>query len=332
MSRKRMTIFILCVAIILSSVGGSIYWMFHMRQLNASQAFNTEGNSINKDNIENIGALLPMLYKENEVYLDPNLIARLEQMQRGYPALDEEGNYMLHPNGEIVYEGGDPETADEIRLRLLLLVNRFAQKKYSVIANQQVQRLYFEYHERFVNEDFEVLCDKLAKCIPVGGIDQDELVQKASEVFGFYRGDEFSFVFVPTPIAVNKVRFCEVKPHDIELDTVAKSFCIYEDEKSEDESEYERNLEGWLFQMIAATQDAKLSNNHVYLAQLLYLGSLADAKYRSDWKNCLLECLSLKEMNYDDLKLAVMERFGVCIDNNTPLRTYFKTLNMEMIE
>ncbi len=38
----------------------------------------------------------------NEIFLDTTLIAYLERMEQGIPATDENGNYYLYQNGELV--------------------------------------------------------------------------------------------------------------------------------------------------------------------------------------------------------------------------------------
>ena len=268
----------------------------------------------------------------NEVFLDSTVADRLERMRRGVPVMDELGNYMLDDSDNLVYEGEDEKGAERVGSRLSFLINHFAEKAYSMVAHHQVQRLYFEYHERWQSVPLVTLCDQLSRCIPAGGTDAVMLTKQASEVFGIQRGDQFLFVFDPVVISQRQVAFCDVKPPALALEENSEALCIYEVEKSEWDDGYERNLEGWLHQVIARGKNGGLTDDQIQMAQLLYLGSLADAEYRSDWSSALVNCLTTDHLTYDVLKLSVMDAFGVCIDYNTPLRQYFESKNMEVTE
>ena len=268
----------------------------------------------------------------NEVYLDNSVVDRLARMRRGVPAMDELGNYLLDDRDNLVYEGKDECRAERVGSRLSFLINHFAEKGYSMVAHHQVQRLYFEYHERWQSVPLVTLCDQLSRCIPASGTDAVTLTKHASEVFGIQRGDQFLFVFDPVVISQRQVAFCDVKPPALALEEDLKALCIYEIEKSEWDDGYERNLEGWLHQVIARGKDEGFTDEQIQMAQFLYLGSLADAEYRSDWAHGLTECLMKDPLTYDVLKLSVMDAFGVCIDYNTPLRQHFESKNMEVTE
>ena len=268
----------------------------------------------------------------NEIYLDSTVADRLERMKMGVPAVDELGNYLLDDRDNLVYEGKDEKGAEQVGSRLSFLINHFAEKGYSMVAQHQVQRLYFEYHERWQSVPLVTLCDQISRCIPAGGTDAVILTKRASEVFGIQRGDQFLFVFDPVVISQRQVAFCDVKPPALALEEDLKALCIYEIEKSEWDDGYERNLEGWLHQVIARGKGAGLTDKQIQMAQFLYLGSLADAEYRSDWAHALTECLMKDPLTYDVLKLSVMDAFGVCIDYNTPLRQHFESKNMEVTE
>ena len=84
--------------------------------------------------------------------------------------------------------------------------------------------------------------------------------------------------------------------------------------------------------MIKIAKDAKLSEEKIIVAQIVYAGSIADAQYRSDWAEALLRCLSIEEWSYDSLKLAVESEFGVCLDYNVPIQEYFEALSTEVVE
>lgn len=268
----------------------------------------------------------------NEIFLDSTVADRLARMRRGVPAMDELGNYLLDDSDNLVYEGKDECRAERVGSRLSFLINHFAEKGYSMVAHHQVQRLYFEYHERWQSVPLVTLCDQLSRCIPAGGTDAVTLTKHASEVFGIQRGDQFLFVFDPVVISQRQVAFCDVKPPTLALEENSEALCIYEVEKSEWDDGYERNLEGWLHQVIARGKNGGLTDDQIQMAQLLYLGSLADAEYRSDWSSALVNCLTTDHLTYDVLKLLVMDAFGVCIDYNPPLRQYFESKNMEVME
>jgi hypothetical protein len=149
-------------------------------------------------------------------------------------------------------------------------------------------------------------------------------------VFGFSRGDGFAFVFKPFEVAKISVPFCDVLPKEIELNEDLELFCIYNNWKNEDDDGYERNLEGWLHNVIAVASEAELSAEETVAAQILYAGSLADAEYRADWSEALIKCMKIENMTYDNFKIAVEAEFGVSIDGNVPLQEYFEAIGTEV--
>lgn len=263
----------------------------------------------------------------NEVFLDTSLISYLERMEQGVPAIDENGNYYLYTDGDLVYDESQEKDLEGVLDNIILLINHFAQKEYSMDASHQIQRFYVEYYDRFVGVSFEEMANKMAECFPSGGADPEELNDKVIEVFGYNRGDNCAFVFKPMEVAPIKVEFYNVLPHTVELTEEMESLCIYDNWRNEDDGGYERNLEAWLHNVIKVMHEANLSEEKIIVAQIVYAGSVADAEYRSDWADALVKCLSIEDWSYDNLKLAVEESFGVCIDYNVPLYEYFAALS-----
>ena len=270
--------------------------------------------------------------KGNEVYLDSSLIAYLERMEQGVPDIDENGNYYLYNDGDLVYDESQEKDLEGVLDNIILLINHFAKREYSMDASHQIQRFYVEYYDRFVGVSFEEMANKMAECFPRGGADPGELNDKVIEVFGFNRGDECSFVFSPLTLAEVKVEFYNVMPLEVEVTDEIESLCIYDSWYNEEDDGYERNLEAWLHNVIKVTQEANLSEEKIIVAQIVYAGSVADADYRPDWADALVKCLSIEDWSYDNLKLAVEAEFGVCLDNNVPIQEYFEVLDAEVIE
>ena len=268
----------------------------------------------------------------NEVFLDTSLIAYLERMEQGVPDIDENGNYYLYNDGDLVYDESQEKDLEGVLDNIILLINHFAKREYSMDASHQIQRFYVEYYDRFVGVSFEKMANKMAECFPRGGADPGELNDKVIEVFGFNRGDECAFVFSPLTLAEVNVEFYNVMPLEVEVTDEIESLCIYDSWYNEEDDGYERNLEAWLHNVIKVTQEANLSEEKIIVAQIVYAGSVADADYRSDWADALVKCLSIEDWSYDNLKLAVEAEFGVCLDNNVPIQEYFEVLDAEVIE
>lgn len=268
----------------------------------------------------------------NEVFLDTSLIAYLERMEQGVPDIDENGNYYLYNDGDLVYDESQEKDLEGVLDNIILLINHFAKREYSMDASHQIQRFYVEYYDRFEGVTFDEMANKMAECFPSGGADPEELNDKVIEVFGFNRGDECAFVFSPLTLAEVKVEFYNVLPLEVEVTDEMESLCIYDSWHNEEDDGYERNLEAWLHSVIKVAQDANLSEEKIIVAQIVYAGSVADAEYRSDWADALVKCLSIEDWSYDNLKLAVEAEFGVCLDNNVPIQEYFEALDAEVIE
>ena len=266
----------------------------------------------------------------NEVFLDMSLVPYLERMEFGTPAVDKNGNYYFDVDGDIEYNADEEKHIEGVLDNLITLINHFAKEEYSIEASHQIQRFYVTYYDRFLETKYEDLVANIAKCFPKEGADPEVLPETIREVFGFNRGDAFAFVFNPIEVAPIKVQFCNVLPSDIVLTEAEESLCIYQNWRNPEDDGYERNLEGWLHNVIHVVSEQGYDDEAVTLAQILYAGSLADAEYRSDWDEALIRCLTIENMTYDNFKLAVESEFGVCTDYNVPLMDYFAIIVTEV--
>ena len=265
-----------------------------------------------------------------EYFLDESLLPYLERLEMGVPATDEAGNYYLNADGKIVYDDSTEKHVEGVLDNLIVLINHFAREEYSINASHEIQRFYVQYYDRFLDTSFDDLTAGLATCFPKGGADPETLHESVLEEFGFVSGDDFASVFKPLEVAEIRVDFSNVKPNAVELTDEYKALCIYDEVKNPNDEGYERNLEGWLYNVISACKKASLDEERIHLAQLIYAGSLADAEYRADWAEALVECLSVEDRTFDTLKLAVEAEFGVSLDGNVPVQNYFETKNTEV--
>ena len=266
----------------------------------------------------------------NEVFLDMSLLSYLERMEFGTPAVDEDGNYYFDVDGDIEYNADEEKHVEGVLDNLITLINHFAKEEYSMEASHQIQRFYVTYYDRFLETKYEELVANITECFPKEGADPETLPETMLEVFGFSRGDEFAFVFSPIEVAPIKVEFYNVRPSDIVLTEAEESLCIYENWHNPEDDGYERNLEGWLHNVIHVVSEKGYNDETVPLAQILFAGSLADAEYCSDWDDALIRCFSIEDMNYDNFKLSVEREFGVCTDYNVPLMDYFAAVGSEV--
>ena len=336
MLNNRVPIIIVSVIIVISMVIGGVLLFIDREEPNdpidppITDAPTDENFGVTLD--PSTGNYVIEFDEGNEVFLDTSLIAYLERMEQGVPDIDENGNYYLYNDGDLVYDESQEKDLEGVLDNIILLINRFAKREYSMDASHQIQRFYVEYYDRFVGVSFEEMANKMAECFPRGGADPGELNDKVIEVFGFNRGDECAFVFSPLTLAEVKVEFYNVMPLEVEVTDEIESLCIYDSWYNEEDDGYERNLEAWLHNVIKVTQEANLSEEKIIVAQIVYAGSVADADYRSDWADALVKCLSIEDWSYDNLKLAVEAEFGVCLDNNVPIQEYFEVLDAEVIE
>ena len=265
-----------------------------------------------------------------EYFLDESLLPYLERMEMGVPATDEEGNYYLNADGKIVYDTATEKHVEGVLDNLITLINHFAREEYSINASHEIQRFYVQYYDQFLGSSFDDLTAGLAACFPKGGADPETLHESVLKEFGFVSGDDFASVFKPLEVAEIRVDFSNVKPNAVELTDEYKALCIYDEIKNPEDEGYERNLEGWLHNVISTCKKAALDEERIYVAQLIYVGSLADAEYRADWADELVKCLSVEDWRFDPLKLAVEASFGVSLDGNVPVQNHFETKNTEV--
>ena len=268
----------------------------------------------------------------NEAYLDESIISYLERMDQGVPAIDENGNYYLYDDGDVVYDYSGEKKLEPVLDNVILLINHFVKENYSMEAIHQIQRFYIEYHDRFEDVPFEELSANLAKCFSAEGANPETLNQTVIDVFGYNRGDECAFVFSPMTVAPIKVEFYNVLPKEVELTESMELLCIYDSWMNEEDDGYERNLENWLHNIIYVAREAGISDEKIVVAQILYAGSIADAEYRSDWESALIECLTIDDWTFESLKKAVEREFGVSLDYNVPIQEYFYAISSEVNE
>lgn len=332
MRSKKLLVIVVSVVLVLAMVVGAICLFLCNKKTDEPNNI-APITTINPDDIQHtVGASVIEFDEGNEVFLDESLILYLERMETGVPAVDNNGNYYLHDDGEVVYNYSQEKSLEGVLDNLILLINHFAKAEYSMDAIHQIQRFYVEYHDRFAKIPFEKMANKIAECFPHGGADPETLNDKVIEVFGYNRGDNCAFVFNPIKVAPIKVEFYNVLPKTVELEETMKSLCIYDNWHNEDDDGYERNLEAWLHNVISVVSESGLSEEKIIVAQIIYAGSIADAEYRQDWSSALVKCLSIEDWNYDNLKLAVDAEFSVCLDYNVSIQDYFESLNEEVVE
>lgn len=267
-----------------------------------------------------------------EVFLDQSIIPYLERMEVGVPATDGLGNYYLDGVGNVVYDMNGEKNLEWVLDNLITLINHFAKEQYSMEASHQIQRFYVMYYDRLTNLLYDELISKLTECFPTGGANAETLGDTVLNVFGISSGDECAFVFSPISVAEIKVEFYNVAPQNVALTDEVETLCIYDNWRNEEDDGYERNLEGWLHNVIFVAQENGFNDEKTIVAQILYAGSLANAEYRADWKDALIKCFAVTEWTYDSFKQAVETEFGVSIDYNVPIQEYFSSIENEVIE
>ena len=267
-----------------------------------------------------------------EVFLDQSIIPYLERMENGVPATDENGNYYFDSDGDIVYDMSEEKNLEWVLDNLITLINHFAKEQYSMDASHQIQRFYVMYYDRLTELSYEELIKKITECFPTGGADAETLGDTVLNVFGISSGDKCAFVFSPISVAEIKVEFYNVAPKNVTLTNEAEALCIYDNWRNEEDEGYERNLEGWLHNVIFVAQENGFNDEKSIVAQILYAGSLANAEYRADWKDALIKCFAVTEWTYDSFKQAVETEFSVSIDYNVPIQEYFSSIENEVIE
>ena len=322
---------ILIVTIILIVIGlvAAGVWLLTQREDTNPPGINEEQLNNNEESNEDIqidhiaGEVLPDFENGSEVYLDETVVDRLVRMEQGIPVVDVNGNYKIDDKGELICEDAE-EDVEKILNTLVPLINHFAEKEYTTVAHHQVQRFYVELRNSLSDYSFELLCEKIAVCIPQDGAASEGFSELVLQEFGIARGDDFSFVFHAVESAEALVEFCNVLPNSIDISEEDERYCIYESWRNQEDDGYERNLESWLHHIIVTMRENDMNETYISVAQMLYAGTLADAQYKPNWQASLLKCFALKTFTYDAFNTAVKQEFGVGIDSNLPLQEYFE--------
>ncbi len=262
----------------------------------------------------------------NEIYFDTGVMDYLARMEKGLPLTDGNGNYLINEYGDLCYDPDQEQDIEGVLDNLITLINHFAKEGYSVEASQQIQRFYVMYYGDLASISYTDLVQKLAVCFPAGGADSSTLYDTVGETFGIYSGDRHEFVFFPLTVAASKIAFADVMPHTVTLTEEAEALCIYHEYADILDEVYERNLEGWLHNIVLVCVDNDVPADRIRVAQLLYARSLADAEYSADWDGALVRCLAVESWDYDSFKAAVETEFGVTVDYNLPIQNYFESL------
>lgn len=263
------------------------------------------------------------LSEERSALLDSGIIAEIERLKMGVPKEDDKGNYLTDEHGILIYESSYVVDYPDMETNLSVIINHFADKRYTEEAIIQIQRYYFHFARTFTEYDTEELFEKISLCFPAEGTTPEDLTLKAEEVFGQIRDDGFRFVFEePDKIAEVCAVFCDVKAWgNTELSEDREKLCIFNELYSENESE--RNLEGWLHKIVNEMADFGYGEKELVIAQLLYAGSLAETDYRYDLIEAMCSCISCEqEQTPEELLLAVRNVFDVNIEDNVALMDY----------
>lgn len=337
MQNKRIFVIIISIVLVLATIAGVIFSVIPKNSdpsvgIEEIVATVEEPETPGDSHFEHMtGSAVIEFEDDNEIFFDASLVAYLERMEFGVPAIDDNGNYYFDGDGDIVYNTDKEKDLEGVLDTLILLINHYAKHGYSMEASHQIQRFYVMYYERFRETPFDELTEKIAKCFPANGANAETLPGKVLEIFGFNRGDDFAFVFRPLEVAEVKVEFYNVFPEPVVIGDELERDCIYDSWHNEEDDSlgYERNLEEWLHCVIKAADEAGLSEEKIIVAQILYAGSLADAEYRADWADTLVRCMTVEDWSYDTFKLAVEAEFGVCLDYNVPLIDYFEAARVE---
>ena len=116
---------------------------------------------------------IPDLDDGNEIYLDADVIDRLQQMENA--GKEYEVNLILDT--------------------MLPLINEFIRREYTPLAICQIQRFYITFYESIGDIDHDLLCDKIGACVPSDGIAETEFPTKAFEQFGFDKNTDYSYIY-----------------------------------------------------------------------------------------------------------------------------------------
>ena len=336
-NKSRIIVLCLVAVLLFGGIAGTVVAVFNRDEEPDETPTETIDNGTGEENpddnrFEHIQGQPVIEFDEgSEIYLDPSIVPYLERMESGVPAIDENGNYYFDADGDIVYDMSEEQNLEWVLDNLITLINHFAKEEYSMDASHQIQRFYVMYYDRLTDLSYNELVSKLTECFPTGGADAETLGDTVLNVFGISSGDECAFVFLPVSVAEIKVEFYNVAPEDVTLTDEAEALCIYDNWRNWEDEGYERNLEGWLHNFISVAQENGFDDEKTFVAQILYAGSLANAEYRSDWKDAMLRCFAVTEWTYDTFKRAVETEFGVSIDYNVPIQEYFSSVENEVV-
>lgn len=264
------------------------------------------------------------LTDERKAYLNQGILSEIERTMAGVPVADESGSILTDENGAFIYEATTAFDFTNVEHNLAIIINHFADKGYTFEAIQQIQRMYFHYSSNYSKYEIDELLGKLEACFPYNGTTPEALTEKAKEVFGHVREDGFPFVFEDAVVAEFSFYFCDVKPYfNEELSEEDEMICIFDIWHSEENAEYERNLELWCHKIVKELQKKNMNEEAIIAAQILYAASLADTEYRATLIADLAHCFADEAM-YDITVFndRVYEIFGVNIEDNVPLMEY----------
>ena len=148
MVKNKAPLIIISAILLFSMVAGCVVWFVDKDGfVDKNDTFVTDTTQDESEHVVEFG-------DRDEVFFDPNLIFYLERMEKGIPAVDDEGNYYLYNDGNIVYNSSHDKDVDDVLNNIILLINHFAKENYSMDASRQIQRFYIEYYERFANVPF----------------------------------------------------------------------------------------------------------------------------------------------------------------------------------
>ena len=269
------------------------------------------------------------LSDERKTYINQGVLAEIERAMTGVPAADENGSILTDEKGEFFFEATTAFDFTNIENNLAIIINHFADKGYSFDSIQQIQRMYFHYSSNYSKYGIEELLEKLESCFPPDGTTPEALTERAKEVFGHVREDGFPFVFEDTVVADLSFYFCDVKPYfNEELSEEDEKICIFDVWHSEENAEYERNLELWCHKIIMDLQKKNTDSEAIIAAQILYAASLADTEYHATLIEKLELCFADNAIHdIPRLNDKVYEVFGINIEDNVPLMDYLQEVN-----
>ena len=330
-------IIILFIVLIVATIVGTVFLIKGLnddKPIEDTGTVDTDVNTPQPDPIKPIEGNTT-LTEEREVLLDKNIIDCIDQANAKMPVVGDDGNYLTDKDGNLVYE--DTVTIDytNVKENLTVIINAFADAGYSDEVIRYVQRFYFVYYDQLDEYESENMIAKLMSCFAKTGNTTDTLYDKALNIFGFEREDRFAFVFEEMmPAGETKVLFFDVKPtFEIEWADELESLCIYHIWHTEEsDAQYERNLEAYLHTIVFYMHENGASAHDIRLAQLLYCGFMADAEYKADWLDFMLDVFKDGTPDYDELRNVLLEEYGFDIYGNQIISSYYEGITEYNVE